>query len=203
MAELAFKAFLTLFVVIDPIGLVPIFIGLAGTLPIELQRALARKSVLVAAGATLIFGLIGSPLLQAIGISLDALRVAGGLLLFRIGFDMVFAQNERETPEEEAEARSKQDISIFPLAIPLIAGPGTLVSILILTTEAHSLGGLALVLVIALLVFLIAYGFLRASSSLASLLGRTGVNVVGRILGLLLAALAVQYVADGVHRLLA
>ena len=202
MIELATKAFITFFVVIDPIGLVPVFLGLAGTRSDAEQTRIARKAILVAGIILFGFALVGGPLLRDMGISLDALRVAGGLLLFRIAVGMVFAQSERETPEEQEEARQRQDISVFPLAIPLIAGPGALASVLILSGEAKTAAGYAMVLLMALVVMILAYAFLRASSRLSRVLGRTGVNVITRVLGVLLAALAVQYVADGVRVLL-
>ncbi len=197
--EFGLKALLTLIVVIDPAGLVPVFVSLAGERSAKVQATIARRAVLIAAAVLLLFSLIGGPVLAYLGISVSALRIAGGILLFRIAVDMVFAQSRRETAEEEAEARAKEDISVFPLAIPLIAGPGALASILILTSEARGEpAAFALVLVSAAIVLVVAYVFLRASARLARLLGQTGINVVTRVLGLLLAALAVQYVADGV-----
>ena len=203
MQGLVLKAFLTLFVVMDPIGLAPIFLGLAGNRsPAELKR-IAAKAVLVAGGLLATFGVAGARLLQHLGISMDAFRVAGGILLFLIAVDMVLAQNERETEEEEAEAHSRADISVFPLAIPMIAGPGTLASLMILASEAQPRRfGLALVLGMAALVLLMSYVALRLAASVARVLGRTGVNVVTRVLGVLLSALAVQYVADGARALL-
>ena len=196
--EFGLKALITLFVVIDPAGLVPVFLSLAGGRSASVQASIARRAVLIAAAVLLAFALIGGPVLAYLGISVAALRVAGGILLFRIAVDMVFAQLRRETTEEEAEARAKDDISVFPLAIPLIAGPGALASILILTSEAQGQPtAFALVLVSAAIVLIVAYVFLRASARLARLLGQTGINVVTRVLGLLLAALAVQFVADG------
>lgn len=196
--EFGARALLTLFVVIDPAGLVPVFVSLAGGRPAQVQAGIARRAVLIAGVVLLSFSLVGGPLLSYLGISVSALRIAGGILLFRIAVDMVFAQSRRETPEEEAEARAKEDISVFPLAIPLITGPGALASVLILTAEA---GGdpqlFGLVLGAAAIVLLVAYLFLRASTRMARLLGHTGINVVTRVLGLILAALAVQYVAHG------
>lgn len=200
--EFGLKALLTMFVVIDPAGLVPVFVSLAGGRSAEVQATIARRAVLIAGAILLLFSVIGGPVLAYLGISVAALRVAGGILLFRIAVDMVFAQFRRETTEEEAEARAKEDISVFPLAIPLIAGPGALASILILTSEARGEPtAFALVLVAAAIVLIVAYVFLRASARLARLLGQTGINVGTRVLGLLLAALAVQYVADGVIEL--
>lgn len=197
------KAFLTLFVVMDPVGLVPVFLALAGDRPPRKQAQIAKRAVLVAGGLLGFFFFFGRALLEHLGITLEALRIAGGILLFRIATEMVFAHHERETEEEKDEALSRADISVFPLAIPLIAGPGALASVLILGGEARGVPwGWAVVLLTAFLVLLLAYLFLRAAASVRRVLGRTGVNVVTRVLGLLLAALAVQYVADGVKGLL-
>jgi multiple antibiotic resistance protein len=196
--DFGIRALLTLFVVVDPVGLVPVFVTLAGNRSPNAQAAIARRSVLIAGGVLLSFALLGEPVLAYLGISVAALRVAGGILLFRIAVDMVFAQFRRETPEEEAEARAKEDISVFPLAIPLIAGPGALASILILSSKARGEPSqFALVLGAAATVLLVAYLLLRASTRIGQVLGQTGINVVTRVLGLILAALAVQYVADG------
>lgn len=202
-ADLAFKAFLTLVVVIDPIGVVPFFVGVAGRRPPEELRAIARRAVLVAGGVVASFALGGAWLLGTLGISMDAFRIAGGVLLFRIAVGMVLAARERETEEEEAEARERPDISVFPLAIPMIAGPGALASVMILAGEAHGEPlRLGVVLAMAAIVLGLCYAALRLAAQLGRLLGQTGVNVVTRVLGILLAALAVQYVADGVRGLL-
>jgi multiple antibiotic resistance protein len=196
--EFGARALLTLVVVIDPAGLVPVFVSLAGNRSPQVQASIARRAVLIAGAVLLTFAIVGGPLLAYLGISVFALRIAGGILLFRIAVDMVFAQFRRETPQEEAEARAKEDISVFPLAIPMISGPGALASVLILGAEAGDDPQLfALVLGAAAVVLFVAYLFLRGSTRLARLLGQTGVNVVTRVLGLILAALAVQYVADG------
>jgi len=203
MLEFAAQAFLTLFVLIDPIGLIPLFLGIVGSRPYSEQKRIALKSTLVAGTLIAGFALIGSYLLRYLGISLEALKVAGGLLLFRIALDMINAQLERETSEEAVESRARQDVSIFPLAIPLIAGPGSLAGTLILNGIApDGVLGFVMVLGIAAVVLLITYWFLRAALKFSSVLGRTGINVVTRVLGILLAALAVQYVADGVRVLL-
>jgi len=183
----------------DPVGLAPVFIALAGnSSPIE-QRRMAQRAVLIAGGILFVFALAGPALLNYLGISLDAFRIAGGLLLFKIAVDMVFAHRERETEEEKVEASLRDDISVFPLAIPLLAGPGAMTSIMILTAEAKQIsGGLLIILAATTLVLLLAYAALLASNQLARMLGKTGVNVVTRVLGVLLSALAVQYVADGV-----
>ena len=193
------KAFTTFFVVMDPVGLAPVFVGLAGDRPPKERQRIARRAVAVATLLLVFFGFFGEPLLRYLGIGLPAFRTAGGLLLFKIAVDMVFAHRERETPEEEEEARRREDISVFPLAIPLLVGPGAMASILVLMAEArHVALGWAAVVAAAALVLLLAYLALRLADAISRWLGRTGVNVVTRVLGVLLAALAVQFVFDGV-----
>jgi len=193
------KAFTTFFVVMDPVGLAPVFVGLAGDRPPKERQRIARRAVAVATLLLVFFGFFGEPLLRYLGIGLPAFRTAGGLLLFKIAIDMVFAHRERETPEEEEEARRREDISVFPLAIPLLVGPGAMASILVLMAEArHVALGWAAVVAAAALVLLLAYLALRLADAISRWLGRTGVNVVTRVLGVLLAALAVQFVFDGV-----
>jgi multiple antibiotic resistance protein len=198
MTALTLQSFLTMLVVVDPVGLVPMFLALASDRTALERRRLARRAVLVAGGILLAFALAGHWVLHRLGISLGAFQVAGGILLFWIAVRMVFAEHQRETAAEEAEARSRVDISVFPLAIPIIAGPGSMASIMILVGEVRTVhGGLALVVLTTAVVLLLCYAALRLSEPLVRALGTTGVNVVTRVLGVLLAALAVQYVADG------
>lgn len=203
MTDLALRTFVTFFVVIDPIGLAPVFLGLTAHRSPADRAAIARRSVIVAALILLAFALGGGWLLAHLGISLAAFRVAGGLLLFKIAVDMVFAEHERETAEEAAEARERQDISVFPLAIPLIAGPGALASAMILAGEARGAPRtLAVVLATLAAVLVMSYAAFRGSEAIARILGRTGVNVITRVGGILLAALAAQYIGDGGRALL-
>jgi multiple antibiotic resistance protein len=198
--ELAFRSFLTLFVTLDPIGLAPLFMAIAGGRTSAERRRIAGRSVVVAGAVLLSFAVGGDAVLRHLGITLDAFRVAGGILLLLIAIDMVLAQHERETEEEAAESRSRQDITVFPLAIPLMAGPAGLTSIMILSAESRTQqGGLAIVLATCVAILALCYGALRVSGFLARILGVTGVNVITRILGILLAALAVQYIGDGVR----
>ncbi len=203
MTAFVVRAFLTLFVVLDPIGLAPVFLGLTGDRSLEERDRIAKRAVIVAAFLLLLFGVGGSWLLARLGISLDAFRVAGGLLLFRIAVDMVFAHLERETKAEETEAHARSEISVFPLAIPLIAGPGALASLMILAGESRAYHfGLPVLLAVSMLGVALVYLALHLAGRVAKLLGQTGINVVTRVLGVLLAALATQYVADGVLGLL-
>ena len=202
MLDLAGRAFLTLFVVIDPVGMAPLFLGLTPNASGAERRRIAGRAVLAAALVLLAFAVGGAWFLRQIGISLAAFRVAGGILLFRIAVEMVFAQHERETEAEAAEARGRRDITIFPLAIPLIAGPGAMASVMILAGEAQGAPGLAAVVAMGGLVLAMTYVSLLMSQRVAQALGQTGVNVITRVLGILLSALAVQYVADGARHLL-
>jgi multiple antibiotic resistance protein len=204
MTELTLRAFLTLLVVVDPVGIVPVYLGLVGDRPQAERTRVARRAVVVAGVVLFGFALGGDWLLARLGISIDAFRIAGGILLFRIAVGMVLAEpHQRETREEEEEARSRADVSVFPLAIPLIAGPGSMASLMILVGQAGS-DPRRLVVVFAMtgVVLALTWLALRLAPPLGRLLGRTGVNVVTRVLGVLLAALAVQYVADGVRGLL-
>jgi multiple antibiotic resistance protein len=201
--ELALRSFLTLFVVVDPVGIAPVFLALAGTRPKEEQARIARRAVVIGGTVLFSFALGGPWLLGKLGISMDALRIAGGILLFRIAVGMVLAAHERETQEEEEEALSRPDVSVFPLAIPLIAGPGAMASTMILAGQAGAdPWRVAVVFAMAGAVLALTWLTLRLASPLGRVLRRTGVNVITRVLGVLLAALAVQYVADGVRHLI-
>ena len=205
MLELFLSAFVTLFVVIDPPGCAPIYAGLTANASAKQAFSMALRACLIATGILLVFALFGEDLLGALHIELDAFRIAGGIMLFLIALDMVFARpsGSKETAEEEQEAQERQDISVFPLAIPLIAGPGTLASIMILAGDAHgSPLLLTAVFLVTGVVLLLCYLALRLSGQIARVIGLTGVHVVTRVLGVLLGALAVQYVADGTLELL-
>ncbi len=203
MFAFAAQAFVTMFVIIDPPGLAPIFISVAGDRPPEAQRHLARKAILISAVVLAVFAAGGSALFEFLGVSLEAFSIAGGILLFKIAVDMVLAQRHRQTAEEEEESHHRDDVSVFPLAIPLITGPGAFATILVLVGQAgpdpERLGVLAAA---SAAVLLMAYASLRLAGLVSKFLGQTGINVVTRILGLILAALAVQYVANGVLALI-
>jgi multiple antibiotic resistance protein len=206
MFELLFDTFLLLFVVIDPIGLAPIFAALThGDSEAERRRMAVRGTLL--AGAVLVtFALIGEALLAALHIGLPAFRIAGGALLFLLAIDMVFARHSgvrSPTQREQAEAEHKRDISVFPLAIPLLAGPGAITTVLLATSRGTSPAALGALLAMLVLVLLLALVSLLLSTRLMRLLGETGSNVVSRVLGIVLTALAVQFILDGLRASLA
>lgn len=194
-------AFVALFVVIDPIGLAPLFVALTAGQTVRERRIVALRACLVALGILTLFGLAGEAVLSFLGISMPAFRMAGGILLFLTALDMLF---ERRTQRRQGQADSAHpdDPSVFPLAIPLIAGPGAIATMILLTGQE---GGdathillvhlvMAAVLAVVLTLFLLA-------APLERLLGPTGINVVTRLLGMLLAALSVQFVIDGMRDL--
>lgn len=197
-AALAISAFATLFVVIDPIGLAPMFVALTQGMDARHRRRVALRACAIAAGLLTLFGLFGTALLETLGVSLAAFRIAGGMLLFLIAVEMLFG---RRTERREKEQRPEDhDPSVFPLATPLIAGPGAMASMILLTT-GHGTGwqhvlGIHLVMfavvAIVLALFMLAGVIERA-------LGRTGILVVTRLLGMLLGALSVQFILDGLR----
>lgn len=191
-------AFATLFVVIDPPGLVPLFIALTQGMDNERRRAMALRACIIATVLLLLFGLAGETVLEFIGISMPAFRIAGGILLFLTALDMLF---ERRTQRREGQhADPDHDPSVFPLATPLIAGPGAIATMILLVGEGGGSWPATLaVLGLMLAMMLATYLFLLASPPLERMLGRTGTIVITRLLGMLLAALSVQFVIDGVR----
>ncbi len=198
MIESAFliTAFATLFVVIDPPGLVPLFIALTQGMDADHRRRLALRACVIAAILLTLFGLLGEQLLGFIGISMPAFRIAGGILLFLTALDMLF---ERRTQRREGQKSDPDhDPSVFPLATPLIAGPGAIATMILLVGKTDNWIGTAAVLGLMLGMMVATFLFLLAASRLEHLLGRTGTIVITRLLGMLLAALSVQFVIDGV-----
>lgn len=201
MVELFLNYFVVLFVVIDPIGLAAMFAALAHDVSIERQRLFAVRATVIATGILVVFALVGDRLLRVLGIGMPAFQIAGGVLLFLLAVDMVFARHSglrATTPAEQEEAERSKDISVFPLAVPLIAGPGALTTVLLMVGEQGGdslvLGTVLAVLVVVLLLTLVALWF---SPRIMQFLGATGTNVVSRLLGIVLAAMAVQFTLDG------
>lgn len=191
-------AFVTMFVVIDPIGLTPMFLALTQGASVAHRRAIAIRACLTSVVILTLFAAFGEAVLQFVGISMPAFRVAGGLLLFLTALDMLF---ERRTKRREGQADEDDgdDPSVFPLAIPLIAGPGAIASMILLTGQRPGLEGLALVIGVMVAVVALALVLFLSSGLLERALGKTGINVVTRLLGMLLAALSVQFVLDGLR----
>ncbi len=194
------------FVVIDPPGLSAMFAALTRGGDNTYRRRMAVKATLLATGILYVFAFIGARLLEALGVTLPAFKIAGGILLFLVAIDMIFARQSglrSATVREQEEARFKEDISVFPLAFPLIAGPGALTTVILLAGNASGQPWeFVSVLIILGIILLLAFLSLLASGRLMRLLGVTGSNVLGRLLGVILAAMAVQFVIDGIHSVL-
>jgi len=203
VTTLIIHASITFLVILDPVGLAPLFTALTGDRPPEERSRTARTGVLIAGGVLYVFALVGRELLGALGVSLSAFRIAGGVLLFLVAIDMVFARHSglrSTTHGEDAEAHRRADVSVFPLAIPLIAGPGAMASVMLLMAEASdSLFKKLTVLLVLTAVLGVTLVVLLAASRVVGLLGVTSTNVVDRVLGMVLAALAVQFIIDGVR----
>lgn len=201
MMELFVSAFVTLFVVIDPPGCAPIYASMTTGASAQQRRAMAIRAVAISAAILLLFGLWGKQLLGVLGVELYSFRIAGGIMLFMIALEMVFekrtqrredrAQKIRETPEVE-------DVSVFPMAMPMIAGPGSITTVMLLMARAEGVQERLVVFGAMAAVLLLMLAALVAAGPLMAILGQKIEAVITRLLGVLLAALAVQFVIDGI-----
>lgn len=201
MLELFISAFITFFVVIDPPGCAPIFASLTSESDARHRRAMAYRSVAVGASILLFFGLLGEDLLRALGISLDAFRIAGGIMLFLIGYEMVFekrTERRENRAQEVKEEREPDDISVFPMGIPMIAGPGSIASMMLLMARSEGTIGSLVVLGAAASILILTLIALLAAGPLMRLVGHRIEAMITRLLGVILAALAVQFVINGI-----
>src|SRR5579872_2418901 len=204
--DYAISALVTLFVVVDPIGLAPTFLAVTEGLPRKARGSIALRASVIAGAILIGTALIGDWLLHALGISLPAFRIAGGLLLFAIAFDMVFGTRMRREGRaaEQAVEEHARDLAAFPLAVPLMAGPGAITATVLLAGRAsHDLLLTGLLLAVVVFVAGCCVAAFMLAGRISRLLGRTGNIVLSRLLGVLLAALAVQFVADGVRAVMA
>ena len=202
MSQFLWQAFVTLFVIIDPFAVVPMFVSLTRNETLASKRRTALKSTVIATILLLSFAFVGDKLLDAMSISEPAFRIAGGFLLLLAAIEMVVARTSgirSTTGDEVEEATHRDDISVFPLAIPLIAGPGALTSIVVLMRQAEVMGLKASLGVVLILisVLLFTYCSLLVGDRLMKILGVTGTNVLTRVFGIILAALAVQNMING------
>jgi len=200
--EFLISALVTLLVVVDPIGLVPAFLGITDGLSDRLRRQVALRACLIAGAILIGAALIGDWLLRQLGITLSAFRIAGGLLLFAVAFEMVLGLRlQRDAKDaEQAVEEHLHDMAAFPLAIPLMAGPGAITAAILLAGQAaYRPQWLAVLLVVVVMVMAASLVSFFAAERIRKLLGVTGNVVLSRLLGVILAALAVQYVVDGVR----
>jgi multiple antibiotic resistance protein len=195
------SAFVTLFVVLDPPGCVPIFSSLTSGGSAAFRRSMAWRSTAIAAAVLLLFGLFGQGFLTTLGITLPAFKLAGGIMVFLIAIDMVF---EKRTQRREERANSvphdeSTDVSVFPMAIPMIAGPGSIAAVMLLMANARGLQASLTVLAALSAVLLVMLGALLAAGPLMRLMGDKIEAMITRLLGVILAALAAQFVIDGIR----
>jgi multiple antibiotic resistance protein len=196
------RFFVVFLVVVEPVSLLPLFVGLTEGIEESQRRLMARRAVVISALILTVFALVGGPFLKVMNISLESFRIFGGLLLFLIALEMVFARSPgtRTSSKEQQESEEREDISVFPLAFPFIAGPGALATILLAFGGAEKSPTLFVgLLVVVFIVLAITLGILYLASPVLRLLGVTGTNVISRLFGVLLGALAVQFVIDGIR----
>ncbi len=200
----AFYVFVTLLAMLNPIEAAAAFATLTEGRSGADQAQIARRATIVATVALIAFAFAGEALLGALGVQIGAFKIAGGLLLLKVGADMVFAEKtDRQTADSAKAVAPSNDPSVFPLAIPIITGPGALTASVALvnpTDTHHYLNG-GIFVIVALIVMGITYGFMRASQTLVRWFGATGIDAVGRIVGIIVAAIAVQLVVNGISNL--
>ncbi|MDZ7268762.1 MAG: MarC family protein [candidate division KSB1 bacterium] len=200
MLAFALNAFVAVLVITDPLGNVPIFASLLNDYRPEQRHAIIRRACLVGVLILTLFALMGGFILKMFGITIGAFRIAGGLILFGIAMNMLAAQKSRVhfTPSEQEEAHVKDDIAIVPLAIPLISGPGAIATVMTLTTQAQHFAHLAIIIAAILFAGTLSYVIYHYAGALLLKMGETGINLMTRLLGLILAVMAVQFVINGV-----
>lgn len=196
--DVMFTAFITLFLVIDPIGLVPFFIALTNGHSASERHGIALRAVGLSFVLLAIFAVAGDKILATIGIGMPSFRIAGGLLLFLIAVDMLF-EKRTERRENQAETAERPDPTVFPLTTPLIVGPGAIAAVILLVgSNEDTVSGLMVTLGALVCVLLVVLSLFLISGGIARLLGKVGIMVLTRLMGMLLAALAVQFVVDGI-----
>ncbi len=193
------KFFLALLVIVNPVGAVPLFVSMTEQHTVEEKRRIARVASSAVAVVLILAAIAGQPLLAFFGITIASFKVGGAILILLLAISMMHATptGEKQTPEEAREAEDKESIAVVPLAIPLLSGPGAISTTIIYSTNRSSLSHVALIIVCCLLVSLTTWLALRAATPVSRWLGKTGVNIAIRIMGLLLAAVAVEIFASG------
>ena len=202
MIELFVSAFITLFVVIDPPGCAPIYASMTTDANAQQRRSMAIRAVAVAGGILLVFALFGEALLSSLHIELNSFRIAGGIMLFLIALDMVFekrTERREQRAQKVIETPEIEDVSIFPMAMPMIAGPGSIASVMLPVSQNEGLDRAMTILAALLAVLLLTLLALLTAGPLMKLLGAKAEAVITRLLGVLLAALAAQFVIDGLR----
>ncbi len=194
----------SLLAIMDPLSALPVFLAMTPTNTDAERKRMARRAALTTLAILFAFGALGRQIFALFGITIPAFSIAGGLILLRIAFSMLEARprRTRRTPQEEEEAVAREDVAIIPLAMPLLAGPGTITGVMVLVAQSRGAAQLLVIALATALVTLVSFLLLRAASRVHRLLGTTGLHIVTRVMGLLLAAISVQFVLNGVSSLL-
>ena len=201
LVSYALAAFGSLFSIVDPFAAVPIFLALVGTQPLPTQARTALRASVTCFVVLTAFALAGGLIFSFFGITLPAFKITGGILLFAVGFEMMRARRSatRGTSEEAREAETKEEVGIVPLGLPVLSGPGAIATVIVFVGKARDLEQRASLFVAIAAVSAIALLTLRSAAFVARVLGKTGINIVERVMGLILAAVASQLVIDGLH----
>lgn len=197
--EFVLLAVTSIFFLVDPFAVVPMFLAMTLDVPESMRRQMARRAAWTCAIVLCVFAAAGSLIFKAFGITLPAFKIAGGIILLLIGLDMLQARQSatKSTAEEQQEGAAKEDASIIPLGLPMLAGPGAISTVMVLIGGAHSMWQHAVVYVVIVLTSYVSYLVLSGADRVRRYLGNTGIRIMTRLMGLLLVALAVQFVANG------
>jgi multiple antibiotic resistance protein len=204
LVAFALLCFTSLLAIINPLSVVPMYLGLTEGYEPEHRRRVLRTGFATAFGVLLVFALLGGTIFQIFGITIHAFRIAGGIIFFGIGMDMLQARRSRgkATEEDEVEGRTKENVGVTPLGIPMITGPGAITTVMVLMTEATTPERVAVVGGAVVAVLAIAYAALAAAPWIVRFFGKTGMSVMTRLMGLVVTVIGVQFVIDGARPLL-
>ncbi|WP_141734554.1 MarC family protein [Oligoflexus tunisiensis] len=192
------STFTALFAIVDPVAVIPVYLSLTDRYSAHERAAVSLKACGIATVILCVFAITGEGIFRLFGISIPAFRIAGGILLLLLGIAQLDAHRERVKTEEENESFARDDISIFPLATPLLAGPGSISTVVLQSSQIHGPLQTTLLLIAILLVFVATYFLLKSAPHLYRFLGQTGINLVTRIMGIILTAIAIQFIIDGI-----
>ena len=200
----AIVAFPSLIVIINPVMVTSVFITLTPGATVDAKRAIARKTTIISFAVLLVFAIFGTLIFKFFSITIGAFQIAGGIILFSVAMGMLHAKAPRtqQTPEELEEAMRRDDIAVVPLAIPMISGPGAITTVIVLAGDAHALPSMAILVLAIVVAMAIVYLMLRNAARIQKFLGPSGLNITTRLMGLVLAAIAVQFVIHGIESVL-
>lgn len=203
MLQLWFVALSSIFFLVDPLGAIPTFLAIAGNADLKRKRRLARRAAITCFIVLTMFAFLGRYIFKALGFTLPAFEIAGGIILLLIGIETLQAKRSstQETPGEAQEAASKEDAGVIPLGIPMLAGPGAISAVMVLIGQSHSFSTMLPVIVAIAVTCVASYLILAGAMRVATLLGQTGINILVRFMGLLLTAIAIQFMLNGLIHL--